>query len=188
MTHIYTYSDLSQVPLAQTWGMRYFRYPANQLELSSVNPYRLISVFDHFGANARLDNPPVPLAELQTVTIIGLDPPNSPQLPKWAADSLAQQKSAIDFLIAIKEWVQAGYNQMCAFQKRAGNKFLLGAPQHPEVRAQLSGLTLTLVTGLFRRTGQRSCQRIRRSWPPALYTTSSRSTSATRTAGQWHRT
>ena len=53
LTHIYTCADLSQVPLAQTWGMRYFKYPAGQPILSSKNPYQLISVEDHFGAAAR---------------------------------------------------------------------------------------------------------------------------------------
>ena len=57
--------------------MRYFKYPADQPKLSSINPYRLISVHDHFGANAHVDNPPVPLAELRTVTIIGLYRPDS---------------------------------------------------------------------------------------------------------------
>jgi hypothetical protein len=155
LTHIYTCSDLSQVPLAQTWGMRYFKYPADQPRLSSENPYRLISVRDHFGADAHLDNPLVPIAELHTVTIIGLYHPNSPQVPKWAADSFARYKSGIDFLIASKEWVQGSYNQMRAFQKRAGQEFLLMAPQHPEVRAHLSGLRLSSGDGSFQAYGAR---------------------------------
>jgi Transglutaminase-like superfamily len=65
LTHIYTCASLSQTPLAQTWGMRYFRYPGqfsskpedrDQSKLSSINPYRLLSVQDHFGAKAHLDN------------------------------------------------------------------------------------------------------------------------------------
>lgn len=149
LTHVYTCSDLSQVPLAQTWGMRYFKYPAGQPKLSSANPYRLISVQDEFGTNAHVDNPPVPIMELQTVTIIGLYRPDSPQVPKWAVDSLAQHKSEADFLIAAKEWIPEGYNQMRAFYKRAGHDFLLVAPQHPEVRARLAGLRLSTGDGSF---------------------------------------
>ncbi|HEX4262798.1 MAG TPA: transglutaminase domain-containing protein [Verrucomicrobiae bacterium] len=153
LTHIYTCSDLSQASLAQTWGMRYFKYPADQPKLSSVNPYRLISIHDDYGTNAHPDNPPVPLVELQTVTIIGLYPPDSPQVPKWVADSFGQHKANFDFLIATKEWVPGGYYQMRAFQKHAGHEFLLTAPQHPEVRARLTGLDLSTGNGSFQAYG-----------------------------------
>jgi len=149
LTHIYTCSDLSQVPLAQTWGMRYFKYPADQPKLSSVNPYRLISVHDHFGANAHLDNPPAPLAELRTVTIIGLYPKGSPAIPAWVKEE-TWQKTGTDFLIAGQEWVPGGsYHQMSAFEKRAGQEFLLAAPEHPTVKAHLNRLTLSSGDGSF---------------------------------------
>jgi serine/threonine protein kinase/transglutaminase-like putative cysteine protease len=149
LTHIYTCSDLSQVPLAQTWGMRYFKYPADQPKLSSVNPYRLISVHDHFGANANLDNPPVSVAELRTVTIIGLYPKGSPAIPAWVKEE-TWQKIGTDFLIAGQEWGPAGsYHQMSAFEKRAGQEFLLAASGHPTVKAHLNGLTLSSGDGSF---------------------------------------
>jgi hypothetical protein len=151
LTHIYTSSDLSQVPLAQTWGMRYFKYPAGQPKLSSVNPYRLISVQDHFGVNAHLDNPPAP--ELRTVTIIGLYHPDSPEVPKWAADSLKRENTGIDFLIACKEWLSGVDNQMRAFQKRAGHEFLLTSPHHPDVRAHLIDLRQSSGDGTFQAYG-----------------------------------
>ena len=143
LTHIYTCSDLSQVPLAQTWGMRYFKYPADQPKFSSVNPYRLISIHDHFGANARLDNPPVPVAELRTVTIIGLYPKGSPAVPKWVEEE-TWQKTGTDFLIASQEWGPDGsYHRMSAFEKRAGQEFLLTASGYPTVKAHLNRLTLS---------------------------------------------
>jgi serine/threonine protein kinase len=149
LTHIYTCSDLSQVPLAQTWGMRYFKYPADQPKLSSVNPYRLISVHDHFGANANLDNPPVSVAELRTVTIIGLYPKGSPAIPAWVNEE-TWQKIGTDFLIAGQEWGPAGsYHQMSAFEKRAGQEFLLTASGHPTVKARLNRLTLSSGDGSF---------------------------------------
>jgi serine/threonine protein kinase len=149
LTHIYTCSDLSQVPLAQTWGMRYFKYPADQPKLSSVNPYRLISVHDHFGANARLDNPPVSVAELRTVTIIGLYPKGSPAIPAWVKEE-TWQKIGTDFLIAGQEWGPDGsYHQMSAFEKRAGQEFLLTASGHPTVKAHLNRLTLSSGDGSF---------------------------------------
>ncbi len=153
LTHIYTSSDLSQVPLAQTWGMRYSKYPDVQPKLSSVNPYRLISVHDHFGVNAHLDNPPVRLAELRTVTIIGLYHPDSPEVPKWAADYLKRENHGADFLIACKEWLSGVNNQMRAFQKRAGHEFLLTSPHHPDVRAHLIDLRQSTGDGTYQAYG-----------------------------------
>ena len=153
LTHIYTCSDLSQVPLAQTWGMRYFKYPADQPRLTSVNPYRLISVHDHFGAHADLANPPVPPAELRTVTITALYRPDSPELPKWVADGLAQHHAREDFLIGCKEWLPGVDNQMRAFANHVGREFLLTAPQHPDIRARLSGLDLSAGDGSFQAYG-----------------------------------
>ena len=147
LTHIYTCSDLSHVPLAQTWGMRYSKYPADQPRLSSSNPYRLISVQDHFGANALLDNPP--LAELKTVTIIGLYRPDSPEVPHWAANSLKTEKHRNDFLIATKEWLPAARMQMSDFWERAGHEFLLTSSHQPEVKAHLIDGRLSSGDGAF---------------------------------------
>jgi hypothetical protein len=146
LTHIYSCSDLSDVPLAQTWGMRYFHYPADQPKLSSVNPYRLISVADHFGANANLSNPPVPPVELQKVAIIGLygnDAPEVPEVFKKSWSEMASRPDVPDFLIAIKEWLPNAPNQMRALQGRIGRKFVLKAPGHPQIRAHLTQLDMS---------------------------------------------
>ncbi len=153
LTHIYTCSDLSQAPLAQTWGMRYFKCPADQPKLSSVNPYRLIAVHDHFGANAHLDNPPVPLAELRTVTIIGLYPKGSPAVPKWVTED-TWQRTGTDFLIACQEWIPGVSYQMRAFEKRAGHEFLLAAPGHPTLKAHLNRTCLSSGDGSFQAYGE----------------------------------
>ena len=153
LTHIYTCADLSRVPLARTWGMRYFKYPADQPRLSSVNPYRLLSVLDEFGAKARLDNPEVPPAELRTVTITGLLTKASPKVPKWVSEG-SWQTTGTDFLIAYPEWISGGaYYQMRAFEKRAGHEFQLAAPGHPAVKARLSGLRLSQGGGQFQAFG-----------------------------------
>jgi hypothetical protein len=138
LTHIYTSSDLSQAPLAQTWGMRYFRYPADQPKLSSVNPYRLIAIHDQFGAGAHVDNPEVPRAELRTVTIDRLYPKGSPYLTEFIRTQTLRDDC--DFLISCKERVDA-VRPMRAFCNRAGHEFLLTAPGHPPVKAHLTGLT-----------------------------------------------
>jgi hypothetical protein len=141
LTHIYTCSDLSDVPLAQTWGIRYFQYPANQPKLSSINPYRLISVQDHFGKNANLSNPEVPIAELRTVTIDALYPKDSAALPDFFRSPQVARNS-IDFFISYKERVDATY-PMRLFYRRAGHDFLLSAPQHPSVMAYWTGASIS---------------------------------------------
>jgi transglutaminase-like putative cysteine protease len=154
LTHIYTCSALSQVPLAQTWGMRYFKYPADQPKLSSINPYRLISVQDEFGPKAQVDNPQVPLAELRTVTITGLLAKGSPSLPKWVEEGNWRQ-SGTDFLIAYREWIPGANYQMGAFEKRAGHEFLLSAPDHPTMKVRLNGLHVCQSDGQFQAFGAR---------------------------------
>jgi hypothetical protein len=153
LTHIFTCSDPSQVPLAQTWGMRLFKYPAGQPKLSSSNPYRLVSVHDHFGANARVENPGAPVAELRTVTITRLLLPDAATLPGWAKESLARDKGRPDLLIAFKEWAPGSYLQMRAFEKRAGHDFVLMAPGHPDVAVRLGGLKLSSGDGSFQAYG-----------------------------------
>jgi hypothetical protein len=140
LTHIYTTSDMSRVPIAQTWGMRYFHYPAGQPRLSSVNPYRLIAISDHFGAAAKIDNPDVPPAEFRTVTIDKLYPANAPVLPEFLRTAAAQHH--IDFYISYKERVD-GFHPMRVFYERAGTKFVLAAPGSPRIHATWSGATVS---------------------------------------------
>jgi hypothetical protein len=159
LTHIYTCSSLSEARLAQTWGMRYFRYPGqsgskpedrDQPKLSSINPYRLLSIHDHFGAKAHLDNPPVP--ELHTVTIAALLTKGSPAIPSWVREDV-WQKTGSDFLISFPEWLPDNPNQMREFQKRVGREFLLTAAGHAPVKARLGGLDLSQGDGQFQAFG-----------------------------------
>jgi len=136
LTHIFTTSDLSQTPLAQTWGMRYFHYPANQPPLSSVNPYRLISVADHFGTNAHIDNPPFPSAEFKTLTINRIFAGDSPDAPEFFRTVAKQYR--FDLFIAFRERVDAEH-ATGTFYKKAGHDFLLSAPNCPPVRVKWIG-------------------------------------------------
>ena len=136
-THIYTAAAYSQMPIAETWFMRSTHYPEVHPKLSSRNPYCLISVQDHFGANFHMEKTLPPLDTLQTVTITSLYPSDSPELPKWVVDN--PKKSPGIIYIVSKEWFAGADGQMDAFQQQAGKDFLLTAPQHPEVRLHLVG-------------------------------------------------
>jgi hypothetical protein len=150
LTHILTSSDLSQVPLAETWGMRYFRYPAGQPRLSSVNPYRLISVRDRFGDNSSIDNPLVPPPpELTKVTIIALLRPDSPELPAFISGGWKAGRKRPDFLISFREWMPGDYRQMRVFQKRVGQEFVLTSAGHSDLRARLLDMRWSKGDGSF---------------------------------------
>ena len=119
-----------------------------------MNPYRLLSVEDHFGANARVENPSVPLAELRTATIVGLYQKGAKAVPGWVTDSVWQQ-SRTDFFIAFQEWIPGVGNLMRAFEKRVSHDFVLTAPGMPEVSVQLVGMRLSAGDGSFQAFGAR---------------------------------
>ena len=152
LTHIYTSADLSQAPLAETWGMRYFRYRDATPKLSSVNPYQLLSVRDHFGTRSTIANPDVPVAELRTATIVSLLRTDATSFPRWV-DRAQFNPQRVDFFMAYQEWIAGSHLQMRAFEKRVGNDFLLVAPGHPEVKARLAGFRLSAGNGSFQAFG-----------------------------------
>lgn len=145
LTHIFTSSDLSQTPLSETWGMRYFNYArSGQPKLSSVNPYRLLSVTDRFGPRARVDNPAAAAVELRTVTIRRLYRTDSPDLPSWIT------KARGDFMVRIDEWLPGkSSRQMRVFASNASRDFLLTAPGQPELHARLNGSSWSKGDGSF---------------------------------------
>jgi hypothetical protein len=157
LTHIATTSSISKLSLAQTWGMRYAKYspdshtPESTPRLSSVNPYMLLSVSDHFGQYAQIPNPEVVVPELRTVTISGLYWRDSPELPSWIDKTKIQ---ASDLFISIREWVKEDdYRQLRRFEDRAGKKFLLQAPGHPDVTLSISGERFSDGDGKFQAFG-----------------------------------
>jgi transglutaminase-like putative cysteine protease len=137
LTHIFTTSDMSATPMAKTWGMRYFDYNESEPKLSSENPYRLISVSDHFGSQSHIDNPDVPIAEFRTVTIDGVYLADSKALPDFF-HSPQVTKTGKDIFISYKERLSAAH-PMRTFFKQAGHEFLLKAPGHDSVRVHWSG-------------------------------------------------
>jgi RNA polymerase sigma factor (sigma-70 family) len=56
LTHVNTFNDLSDVPLAATWGKRYAKGERDAV-FRYGNPYRCEEVSDHFGKFAKVENP-----------------------------------------------------------------------------------------------------------------------------------
>lgn len=145
LTHILTADSLSDVPLPQTWGLRYARYAEAAPKLSSINPYQLLKVSDHFGANAHVLNPEVENEELRHVTITETywrDELPAPVRPKkWPATN------SPDFWIGIQEYIPGFRLQLREFSQHAAKDFILSAPGRPEVHARLMGWTITSSDG-----------------------------------------
>src|SRR5581483_2617042 len=126
MTHILTTDSISHVPMAETWGMRIAKYETEP-KLSSVNPYRLLKIADHFGGKARIANPAVEEEELRTVTIKEV---------YWKDGLPANVKSALkggdptnpDFYVGIQEYIPHYTSQMRDFEGHASHQFVLISP------------------------------------------------------------
>jgi hypothetical protein len=142
LTHIFTTDSLSHVPMAMTWGLRYAAYRAlgPDLKLSSENPYRLLKVSDHFGANAKIANPEVGQEELQAVTVKEAFWKDA--LPKYVMIKGGDSTKA-DFYIGIQEYIPRYTTQMNDFEAQAGHEFVLTSTGHPDVKARLSGMKLS---------------------------------------------
>ena len=56
LTHVNTFNDLADVPLAATWGKRYAKGERDDVFLYG-NPYRCDELSDHFGRFAKVENP-----------------------------------------------------------------------------------------------------------------------------------
>jgi hypothetical protein len=143
LTHILTTDSVSHVPLAETWGRRYATYPDVRPRLSSINPYRLLKVSDHFGAYSHIANPEVEYEELRKVTVTeaywkGALPPTV-----WEQGFRGKDPAESDFYIGIQEFIPRYKCQMREFARRAGNHFVLAAPGHPEIQATSGGIMIS---------------------------------------------
>ncbi len=58
MTHLYTFTDLSKIDLAPTWGWRYAK-SGRCKTFRCGNPYAAVSISDQFGRHAKIPNPNV---------------------------------------------------------------------------------------------------------------------------------
>ena len=141
MTHIYTFNDLSELPIASTWGMRYFHadseHSGSHTSLSSDNPYMLLKVSDHFGQHSQVSNPDVP--ELRNVAIDRL---------YWLGADRRPAERPIDGSIACTVRLQSGcdYSDLRMFWRRASSKFVLRSPGYPDIPAMLTGSLQALET------------------------------------------
>jgi hypothetical protein len=135
MLKVHTFNDLSEANLAATWGRRY-ALGRRAEPFTHSNPYRLLEVSDHFGASAKVPNPPAREHHQLTVT-----------RAYWAgaADAPAPIREAFGkggpgrLMLHTDEWFDdADYPQYKTFMKRADPAFVLRAAGRADVRGAAS--------------------------------------------------
>jgi hypothetical protein len=143
LTHILTTDSLSHVAIAETWGLRDATYPDAGPKLSSINPYRLLRVSDHFGVKAHIANPEIDDEELRKVTVTEAYWKGAVPSKVWQDGFHGKDPVNSDFYIGIQEFIPHFQLQMREFAKQAGNHFVLTAPGHPDINATTSGMKLS---------------------------------------------
>jgi hypothetical protein len=140
LTHVNTFNDLAEVPLAATWGKRYALGERDEVFRFS-NPYRADEISDHFGKYARIANPEA--QEHQVLTLSRACWPTSAECPAAfkKSRSLAKMDPAAGYVLAhAEEWFpDESYGQYSVFMKQAPKEFLFRADGHADVRGRLWG-------------------------------------------------
>jgi hypothetical protein len=140
LTHANTFGDLSDVPLAATWGKRYALGERDGV-FRHGNPYRAEEVSDRFGKYARVENPQT--QEHRVLTLSRAYWPGSPDCPesfKKSNAAKAMDPKAGYVLAHAEEWFpDEPYGQYSVFIKGAAKEFLFRADGHPDVRGRVWG-------------------------------------------------
>jgi hypothetical protein len=143
LTHVNTFNDLSEVPLAATWGKRYAKGERDEL-FRFGNPYRCDELDDHFGKFATVENPES--REHRALTISRAYWANDPEAhatikgTKW----LVHNDGSRSLLLHAKEWFDDESGpQYRPFLEAAGKEFLLAADGRPDVHGRITTSSIT---------------------------------------------
>jgi hypothetical protein len=140
MVHVHTFNDLSEANLAPTWGAR-FALGKRDGEFRHRNPYRTLALSDHFGAHAKVENPPAKEHTQITITrAYWADSPEAPEEMRQSAARHGAQDGAVRLFIHGDEWWDdAGdYLQYKVFMQKADKDFVFRAKGQPDVRGRLT--------------------------------------------------
>jgi hypothetical protein len=140
LTHVNTFNDLSEIPLAATWGKRYALGERDAV-FPYGNPYRAEEVSDRFGKYARVENPEK--QEHRVLTLSRAYWPSSPEcseLFKKSNAAKAMDSKAGYVLAHAEEWFSdEPYAQYNVFIKGAAKEFLFQAEGHADVLGRIWG-------------------------------------------------
>jgi RNA polymerase sigma factor (sigma-70 family) len=143
LTHVNTFNDLSDVPLAATWGKRYAKGEHDAV-FRYGNPYRCEAVSDHFGMFAKVDNPE--LREHRALTISRAYWADDPEAhatikeAKW----LSHSDGSRSLLVHGEEWFDDESGpQYRPFLEAAGKEFLFKADGRADVHGRITTSSIT---------------------------------------------
>lgn len=145
MTHIHTFSDLSEADFAKTWGVR-FAQGSRTKAFPFSNPYRTLEVSDLFGAHSKVPNPkPVHTRLTIARAYWEQDSATPPRLmARLKAGQFGRGRyQAIFWAHAQEHFPQIGYQQYKAFLSHVDPEVLLKAKGHADVKAQATGWYFT---------------------------------------------
>jgi hypothetical protein len=144
MVHVHTFNDLSEAGLAATWGKRYALGRRDDVFKHS-NPYRTMSLDDHFGKHADVPNPPAREHRWLTISkVYWADAKEAPDIVRRTSPAYAKPGSG-QLFVHVEEWFDnAGdYLQYRPFLQKADSGFVLRAEGQPDIRCYSSSLFMT---------------------------------------------
>ncbi len=139
LTHLDTFNDLSEVPLAATWGKRYALGERDTM-FRFANPYRCEEVSEYYGKFfAKIENPEV--REHRSITIsraYWVDADDAPDSVKRARGmGIFHNDGSGQLLIHGDEWIDGEpWQQYKVFLLAAGKEFLFQADGHADVQGR----------------------------------------------------
>jgi hypothetical protein len=142
MTHVHTFTDLSEADLTRTWGWRYGKGERDTIFKTS-NPYRATEISDRYGVHCNLANPES--KEHRQITIAkaywhdAADAPGEVKNAYWIAKDRAGH-----LFVHGDEWFKGEhYAQYKEFMIRADPNFKLVADGAPDITGKLSSGYIT---------------------------------------------
>jgi len=134
LTHVNTFSDLSEAGLAATWGIRYAK-GLKDSTFQHKNPYRTMELSDNFGVHSQLANPAVEeprVEEPKTVLIAKAYWFFSEERPESIPGDSVQRDNDGHLMFHVK----TSSEEMHLVYTKLDKHFQLTAEGHPPVLAQ----------------------------------------------------
>jgi hypothetical protein len=129
LTHVHTFTDLSEAGLTRTWGFRYGKGLRDAV-FRHDNPYRTTEVSDRFGIYCKIENPIVEPRRL--VTIAKAYWFFSNDRPDWISEELVTRNQDGHILLH----VDASSDELKLIYPKLAKQFVLSAKGRPHVKAK----------------------------------------------------
>jgi RNA polymerase sigma factor (sigma-70 family) len=146
LTHVNTFNDLSEVPLAATWGKRY-ALDERDAVFPHANPYRCEEVSEYYGKfAAKVESPGV--REHRSITIsraYWADADDASESVKRARQTgfFNSNDGSGQLLIHGEEWIEGEpWQQYKVFLLAVGKEFLFQADGHPDVHGRITTISI----------------------------------------------